>query len=267
MTVIQDQKDTGWDLPFLQLKATLISYLQPIRPYSLLTTAEDYHYMPKPQHRRTSRLLRVLGPSFNPFWMSIKRPSEVSGVWTSVVGYSDGQPVSHGDTLPGSLPNYPTNRERTNLGASPELIEGVVNYRQKLEKEAADLDLRSLPSVVASAVRDWLVDSATCGLHYRWVDMGPVFWPRWLRWTHCEKSDGLQSCSFPSGMECMRAQTAHIKILAWHCWESEEGGEERRKRHDDSDGTTEVGTGEDMTRCIWRQVPYPVVTGCKCSCK
>uniref|UniRef100_A0A3B5A6F2 Noggin n=1 Tax=Stegastes partitus TaxID=144197 RepID=A0A3B5A6F2_9TELE len=163
--------------------ASLPSYSQPIRPYSLLPQAEDYFYMPKPRHRRPSRLLRLLGPSFDPFWMSIDQPSE---------------------------------------------------------KEAAELDLSSLPSDVSNSVRSWLVRSATCDLHYRWVDLGPTFWPRWLRQTDCEQADGEKSCSFPGGMKCVRAQTTHIKILAWHC--------------------------EALKRCLWRQIPYPVVTVCVCSC-
>uniref|UniRef100_A0A3Q3LQY4 Noggin n=1 Tax=Mastacembelus armatus TaxID=205130 RepID=A0A3Q3LQY4_9TELE len=219
---------------FLHLRASLVSYSQPIRPYSLLTNAEDYHHMPKPRHRRPSQLLRLLGSSFDPFWMSINQPSEVSR------GHSDGQP----------------------------LLEAAVNHQQKLEKEAAELDLSSLPSDVASSVRVWLVRSATCELHYQWVDLGPAFWPRWLRQTDCEKSDGVHSCSFPSGMKCVRAQTTDIKILAWHCLEIGDGGDgSRQKKAEQPEGSTEMGTKEAMKRCLWRQVPYPVVTACTCSCK
>ncbi|XP_070783449.1 noggin-2-like [Enoplosus armatus] len=251
VSVVQGKEDTGLDSPFLQLRASLLSYSQPIRPYTLLTNAEDYHYMPKPRHRRPSRLLRLLGSSFDLFWMSIERPSEAS--W----GHGDGQPLLRGHSLPAKLPNYTPPRENVNLSAAPQLREAAANHRQKLEREAADLDLGSLPSHVASSVRDWLVRSATCGLSYQWVDLGPAFWPRWLRQTDCERSGGVQSCSFPVGMECVRAQTTHLEILAWHCLEIGEGG----------DGRTEMGTGEVMKRCIWRQVPYPVVTACTCSCK
>ncbi|XP_074484953.1 noggin-2-like [Sebastes fasciatus] len=242
--VVQDEEDTGSDSPFLQLRASLPSYSQPVRPYTLLTNAEDYHYMPKPRNRRPSRLLRLMGPSFDLFWMSIERPSEASG------GHGDGRPLGN-LSLPATWKNF-------NMSASPELKDAAANHSQKLIKEAADLDLGSLPSHVAGSVRDWLVRSATCGLSYQWVDLGPAFWPRWLRQTDCESSDGARSCSFPGGMECVRAQTARIKILAWHCLEIREGG-------NGSDG--EVGAGEIMKRCMWRQVPYPVVTACTCSCK
>ncbi|XP_026159453.1 noggin-2-like [Mastacembelus armatus] len=251
---------------FLHLRASLVSYSQPIRPYSLLTNAEDYHHMPKPRHRRPSQLLRLLGSSFDPFWMSINQPSEVSR------GHSDGQPLLRGDTPSAKLLHYYINyyttlREKSNL-SSLELREAAVNHQQKLEKEAAELDLSSLPSDVASSVRVWLVRSATCELHYQWVDLGPAFWPRWLRQTDCEKSDGVHSCSFPSGMKCVRAQTTDIKILAWHCLEIGDGGDgSRQKKAEQPEGSTEMGTKEAMKRCLWRQVPYPVVTACTCSCK
>lgn len=261
VTVVQDKKDADWELPFLQLRAWLSSYSRPIRPYSPLTNAGDYHYTLKPQHQRPSQLMRLLGPSFNPFWMSVEKPSEASGVLTSEAGQSDGQPVSRGDTPPATVPNYTTARGRFNLSASPELTEAAANYQQKLQKEVTDLDLGSLPPDVATAVRDRLVRMASCGLCYQWVNLGPAFWPRWLRQTDCEKSHA--SCSFPSGMECMRAQTTHIRLLAWHCWQSEEGEVKAAQ----PDGSTEMGTGEAKQKCVWRKVPYPVVTACKCACK
>ncbi|XP_059193641.1 noggin-like [Centropristis striata] len=238
VTVVQDEQDTGWDSPFLQLRASLPSYSQPVRPYTLLTAAEDRHHLPKPRHRRPSRLLRLLG-SFDLFWMSTEQPSEASG------GHIEGE-----------------------LLGKSSLREAAAKHRQKLVEEAADLDLGSLSSHVAGSVRDWLVRSATCGLSYQWVDLGPAFWPRWLRQTDCDRSDGVRSCSFPGGMECVRAQTAQIKILAWHCLEIRDGGDGSRSfKANGSDGSTDMVTGEVMKRCMWRQVPYPVVTACTCSCK
>ncbi|XP_039665931.1 noggin-2-like [Perca fluviatilis] len=247
VAVVQNEEDTGWDSPFVQLRASLPSYSKPVRPYTLFTNAEDYHYLPKPRHLRRSHLLRLLGSSYDLFWMSIDQPSEASK------RHGDGQPMGN-LSLHAKLPNYTSAWKKFNLSASPELRDAAANHHQMLVKEAADLDLGSLPSRVASSIRDWLVRSATCGLSYQWVDHGPAFWPRWLRQTDCERSDGVQSCSFPGGMKCVRAKTAHIKILAWHCLEIREGGDRS------------MGTGEDMKRCIWKQVPYPVVTACTCSC-
>ncbi|XP_040891262.1 noggin-2-like [Toxotes jaculatrix] len=260
VTAVQDQEATGWDSPFLQLRASLPSFSQPIRPYTLLTNTEDHHSMPQPRHRRPSRLLRLLGSSFDPFWMSIEQPSEASG------SHSNGRLMLGGDTLPAKLPSYV--KEKSHLNSSPELREAAENNRRKLEKEAAGLDFSSLPSDVASSLQSWLVHSAKCELYYQWMDLGPVFWPRWLRQTDCERSDRVRSCSFPSGMKCVRAQTTHIKILAWHCLEIRDEDERFRKTKGERyNGSTEVGTSDTMKRCLWRQVPYPVVTACTCSCK
>uniref|UniRef100_A0A3B4T9W1 Noggin n=1 Tax=Seriola dumerili TaxID=41447 RepID=A0A3B4T9W1_SERDU len=210
VTVVQDEEDT-----FLQLRASLPSFSQPIRPYTLLTHTEDYHYLPKPRHRRPSHLLRLLGSSFDPFWMSVEQPPEASG------GHRDARSLLHGDTLPIKLP---TSKEKSTLS----------------------LDFGSLPSDVASAVRSWLVSSATCELYYQWMDLGPAFWPRWLRQTDCERGNRVQRCSFPSGMECNGS---------------------RKIKGEGYKGSTEARTGEAMKRCLWRQVPYSVVTACTCSCK
>ncbi|XP_019939967.2 noggin-like [Paralichthys olivaceus] len=247
----QEQEDSRLDLPFLFLRASLLSS-QPMRPYTLLTNMEDYQDMPKPRHHRPSLLLRLLGCSFDPFWTSVKKPPEASE------GDGDMPLSHHGDKPSGKLPS--------SLNPPPELKDAAANHHHKLEKEAADLDFGPLPPDVASSIRSWLLSSATCELTYQWKDLGPVFWPRWLRQTDCERSDRVRSCSFPSGMECVTAQTAHIKILAWHCLEIRDGGDGSRKikRHD---GSTEMGTSEAMKSCLWRKVSYPVVTACTCSCK
>lgn len=241
---------TALDSPFLQLRAKLPSYSQPIRPYSLLTHADDFRYMPKSRHRRPAQLLRLLGSSFDPFWMSIERPPEVSG------GHSDRGALLRGDLQPVKTINYTTFKGKFNLSSSLELKEAAENQHQKLKEEVAELDLGFLSPDVARSVRAWLVLSAACELHYRWVDLGEAFWPRWVRQTDCGRSGGVHSCSFPSGMECVRAQTIHIKILAWHCVEIKDGGDKFRQIK---------AQRSDM--CLWRQVAYPVVAACACLCK
>uniref|UniRef100_A0A674EG76 Noggin-2-like n=1 Tax=Salmo trutta TaxID=8032 RepID=A0A674EG76_SALTR len=232
------QKDTDFDdVSFLRTRSSsFVSSSQPIRPYSLSMNEGDYHYAPKPKHLRHNRLLRILGSSFDPFWMSIERPAEA--------------------------------RVDTDASGGQTLTEGAARYQRKLQNDAEDLDLSELPADVASTLRAWLVRSATCGMRYQWVKLAPVFWPRWLRHTDCEKSGGSRSCSFPSGMACRQAQTTQIKILAWHCWSSEErGGDGLRGMAGIDRETVVVGTGVAGRKCLWRQVPYPVVTACKCSCK
>lgn len=65
--------------------------------------------------------------------------------------------------------------------------------------------------------------------------------------TDCESWDRGRSCSFPGGMECVRAETTHIKILAWHF--SENRGEDGT-RGNKSDVRTEAEMGEVMKRCV-----------------
>ncbi|XP_063284174.1 noggin-like [Pelobates fuscus] len=196
------------------------------RPYSLSLSPLDYHYSPKPKHLRIPRLLRLLGPSFDPFWMSIEKPA-VNGT-------------------PSQLSTL-----------SQDLYDGSSRYRKKLSQEAESLDFGSLKmpkelsantsQALENELRKWLVQKAICHLTSKWVDLGPIFWPRWVRHTDCDV--GKHACSWPPGMACRQAQLTQIKILAWHCW------------------TSDPGVGWPSQQCIWRQVPYPVVAACKCTCR
>uniref|UniRef100_K7G384 Noggin n=1 Tax=Pelodiscus sinensis TaxID=13735 RepID=K7G384_PELSI len=192
-----------------------------VRPYSLSRSPSDYHYSPKPKHLRAPRLLKLLGPSYDPFWMS---PQDPRGRNTSL----------------------------EQLGTlSQDLADGTSRYRKKLLREAENVELpRLLPLEVAHRLRQWLVDSATCSLTSSWVDLGPVFWPRWVRHTECDTSH--TGCSWPPGMTCRPAQFTHIKLLVWHCWMSKD---------------PVISMGRMLQQCTWRQIPYPVVSACKCSCR
>ncbi|XP_074428814.1 noggin-like [Larus michahellis] len=202
----------------------------PVRPYSLSLSPEDYRYSPKPRHLRPGRLRRLLGSAFDPFWMATEEPRGRNG----------------------SVPEA----EEENLEAlSRDLAEGAGRYRRKLWREAEGLELPpllppgpglspELPGVLARRLRQWLVERAACRLTSAWVDLGPVFWPRWVRHTACDTAP--PGCSWPPGMTCRPAQLTHIKLLAWHCWAPRSPGPQH---------------------CAWRQIPYPVVAACKCSCR
>ncbi|XP_062990627.1 noggin-like [Elgaria multicarinata webbii] len=203
-----------------------------VRPYSLSLSPDDYHhYLPKPKRLlRAPRLKKLLGSSYDPFWMS---PEDPRGQNTSLEEF-------------GTL--------------SQDLAERTARYRKKLLQEAKGLDLSELLSsedgiygnlsqVLLPRLHEWLVASATCRLTSSWVDMGPIFWPRWVRHTDCDITNA--GCSWPPGMVCRPAQITHIKLLAWHCWVSRDQIRGPRKSHQ---------------QCTWRQIPYPVVAACKCSC-
>ncbi|KAM4782912.1 noggin-like [Cyanocitta cristata] len=198
----------------------------PVRPYSLSLSPEDYRYSPKPRHLRPGRLRRLLGSAFDPFWMATEEPRGRNG---SIL-------------------------EENLESMSRDLAEGAGRYHRKLWREAEGLELPillpaapelppELPGVLARRLRQWLVERASCRLTSAWVDLGPIFWPRWVRHTTCES--GPPGCSWPPGMSCRPAQLTRIKLLAWHCWTPQHPG---------------------PPNCAWRQIPYPVVAACKCSC-
>lgn len=202
----------------------------PVRPYSLSLSPDDYRYSPKPRHLRPGRLRRLLGLAFDSFWMATEAPQR-----------------RNGSVLPENLESL-----------SRDLAEGAGRYRRKLWREAEGLELPTLlppspglpselPGAAARRLRQWLVERATCRLTSTWVHLGAVFWPRWVRHTACES--GAPGCSWPPGMACRPAQLTHIKLLAWHCW------------------AARAARAPGPPHCAWRQIPYPVVAACKCSCR
>ncbi|MED6238685.1 hypothetical protein ATANTOWER_027554 [Ataeniobius toweri] len=94
-----------------------------------------------------------------------------------------------------------------------------------------------LEAASGNLLSGWLTNSAMCKLHHQWVDLGPAFWPRWLRQTDCERSEKERSCSFPREMKCVRAHTAQIKILAWICLEIRDGSKNLKGEKCDSTET------------------------------
>ncbi|NP_001089147.1 noggin 4 S homeolog precursor [Xenopus laevis] len=219
---LQHYNQTQKDMDIGSLRRRLSSGT---RPYSLSLSPQDYHYSPKPKHLRVSRLLRLLGSSFDPFWMSVE------------------QPADNGTSLLSTL--------------SQDIYDGASRYRKKLSQEAQALDFDSLQlptelsanssQHIQNEIRQWLVQRASCHLTSSWVDLGTVFWPRWVRHTDCDGANTV--CSWPPGMACRQAQLTQIKLLAWHCW------------------MKDTGLGWATQQCTWRQVPYPVVAACKCTCK
>lgn len=124
-----------------------------MRPYALLTNTRDNRHLPGAEHRRASRLLRLLGSSFDPVWTSIEKPPGASG------SHSGGHVPLHTDQR---------------------LKKAAALGQQQLEEEAGALDLGPLPPQLAGTLGAWLVHLSTCGLRHRWAAVGPAFWPRWL---------------------------------------------------------------------------------------
>ena len=77
----------------------------------------------------------------------------------------------------------------------------------------------------------------SCPVVYQWRDLGPLFWPRWVKEGDCYKK---HSCSVPAGMSCQRQDSTTKTFLYWHC---------RNKTH-----------------CKWIPIQFPIITKCKCGC-
>ena len=126
--------------------------------------------------------------------------------------------------------------------------------RDLVDSEESPPDLR-LPAGLApearALVKAWLVRRATCPVRFVWADLGPYFWPRWLRRGECgvepsgdaedredrdqdnmtededDEDEGAaaggaprnvtHSCSWPPGMKCVPGLTRTLHILRWHC--------------------------------------------------
>ena len=95
---------------------------------------------------------------------------------------------------------------------------------------------RPLKPSVRKYLEKWLLQRATCRLHPAWTDLGPLFWPRWVRRGSCGDDDGLggggSSCSWPPGMRCVPEVSRTVRLLHWHC-----GATSRRRRPSDQQAT------------------------------
>ncbi|XP_008473280.1 uncharacterized protein LOC103510405 isoform X1 [Diaphorina citri] len=90
-------------------------------------------------------------------------------------------------------------------------------------------------------MQQFLQTYTKCRITYKWKDLGIRFWPRYLRQGYC--MDGKISCSIPPGMTCKPSHTEYKTILRYHC----------------------KGNGTEV-KCHWRNIQYPVVTRCHCTC-
>ncbi|XP_018646643.1 bone morphogenetic protein antagonist noggin,putative [Schistosoma mansoni] len=61
-------------------------------------------------------------------------------------------------------------------------------------------------------MKTWLLQRATCAMEYIWEDLGPLFWPRWIKRGVCVNT---HSCSWPPGMRCRSSGSRSLKLLRW----------------------------------------------------
>lgn len=82
-----------------------------------------------------------------------------------------------------------------------------------LTEEFKNLQPELLP--LEDFIKSWLLKRSSCPVEFTWKDLGPTFWPRWVRKGDCLDRKG--HCSFPTGMHCVPAATTTVHILRWQC--------------------------------------------------
>ncbi|PNF18084.1 hypothetical protein B7P43_G03314 [Cryptotermes secundus] len=173
----------------------------------------------------------------------------------------------------------------------------TVRALHEMAGEELQLPADLVPPEYRAAVIAWLVRRATCPIRYVWGDLGPYFWPRWVRRGECVHDAGADAtnegrnssrsgvtrptpCSWPPGMFCVPGVARNLQILRWHC--------RLRKNMNVGSGANSNnvwllrgGTSQPMVdkhhnssskskrrkryRCQWLKVPYPVPEDCVCS--
>ncbi|KAK3931818.1 Noggin-2, partial [Frankliniella fusca] len=194
--------------------------LQQLLPLKMWANPRRSQLRPRRKDLHEDTLLNILGEDYQPGWMRWSR-------------------AAPGQEYPGG--------ERAAVRALRDLVDG--------EESPPDLRLPAgLGAEARALVKAWLVRRATCPVRFVWADLGPYFWPRWLRRGECGVEPGAdhrqdervgggggvsgvlredeldededearanatsaQSCSWPPGMKCVPGLTRTLHILRWHC--------------------------------------------------
>lgn len=175
--------------------------------------------LPRESDLRVHKLRKKLGDEFNPTWSSIEQP--------------------------------------TNDGSEPEFILRPTQTSRWIESEIGNLtggNRTEFPDDVVEVISDWFRERVTCPVLHEWVDIGPLFWPRYVKHGQCVKKE----CSWPRGMECFPSDYMIVKLLRWHCRTSRDNNNNNRERPRKNK--------KQGKRCNWLNVPYSVMVGCSCEC-
>jgi hypothetical protein len=70
-------------------------------------------------------------------------------------------------------------------GAADTEDRATVRVLREMAGEELQLPDELVPPEYRAAVIAWLVRRATCPIRYVWGDLGPYFWPRWVRRGEC----------------------------------------------------------------------------------
>lgn len=184
-------------------------------PRPLIQTPTSKDSLPTRSDRDPKTLAALLGGDFDAAFMSVKRPGDSLKRPNGTYVYDSGvvRALSASVKLPAiALPG----------GGRRSRVEVRGAKRQKM-------------------FQTYLGAYTYCPVHYKWIDLGQRFWPRWIRQGDCSGNKrGVRSCSFPAGMSCKPQRSTTKTVLWWHC--------------------------QSPGQCQWIPIKYPVISSCKCAC-
>lgn len=241
-----DELDESKQLPELQINEKVIKRQE----RSDLSENEQniftrFGKKPKKKHLDRDYLMKIMGNGYDTERLSEEEPAVLSEI----------------SSIP-LLDQIDSSSSWTLQHAYKELME--LNFT--LDVPRPDINM----SETIDMMRQWLFKRAICPIYYTWKDIGPYFWPRWLKIGECD-SNGI-ACSWPPGMHCIPAETTTVQVLRWHC--SNFG--HRGKKHRSSLKKASSGSSRNRKnwrktidgdkKCQWIKVPYPVISACICQC-
>nr|CAH8873434.1 unnamed protein product [Trichobilharzia regenti] len=232
------------------------------------------HLRPSSTAASVRKLRRILGSDLQNEWMSIETPLN------SLTSSSK----STRSTLSSSIPK-PDNHllsavEDLNFTVFRSVNDDGLIYPIKMTNDQVNV------------IKMWLLQRATCPMEYIWEDLGPLFWPRWIRRVVCINT---HSCSWPPGMRCRSSGSRALKLLRWVC--TNDSGKEalsnRRRRGFQSSNLhrlerdvnhhqafmeerrskrvrrliRKLSLTANGYHCEWNQYEYMVSDHCTCGCE
>ncbi|XP_067141498.1 noggin-like [Centruroides vittatus] len=190
---------------------------------------------PRPKQMNPEYLKELLGDNFDPKYMSIEEPNVAEEVESEVP--DDRFQMIH------------MRKEMKKFNLTQELVEA------------------GIPSDVFEVIEKWLYKRGSCPLVHKWHNIGPFFWPPWIRRAECLEK--YTFCSWPNGMHCVPATNIGLTVLRWQCKERRRKAKGRKTARWASDLSSTVrfsGKRRPKMRCQWVHANYPVTNECMCTC-
>ena len=182
-------------------------------------------YLPRKRDLRPRKLFRLIGKKFNAKWMSADKPLlyEISVETLEPLATEDENSI---------LDIMKSSDTTTNLND-----EKLITFQTLL------------------------LERMSCPVEFQWKDIGPLFWPRYVKEGTCQSK---QSCSFPTGMKCVPHDFEKLHILKWQCTNVKKITIRKNKIC-----VTEKKTSKSRRHkldCRWKQTRFRVLKRCVCSC-